>query len=78
MISDEQRDKKLQLIKNQAAILEPSFDSVHIFATKYDPESGDTSQFNFGTGNWFSRYGQVRYFIVFEEAKTAKQGKESA
>lgn len=70
MISDEQREKKLELIRNQAKILSPSFDTVMIFATKYDPETGDTSQFNFGIGNWFARYGQVKDWIIAEDGKT--------
>ena len=74
MITDEQREKKLELIKNQAKILSSSFDTVHILATKFDPETDMTSQFNFGIGNHFARYGLLRDILIYEDAKTKAEG----
>lgn len=72
MMIDEQRDKKLELIKNQVRILMDSFDTVMIFATKHDPESENTTMFNQGSGNYFARYGQVKDWINHEEGKTMR------
>ena len=67
-MDNEQRDKKMDLIKNQARLLSQSFDSVQIFCTKFEPErDNDTSHYAYGVGNWFARYGQVREWIVNEE-----------
>jgi hypothetical protein len=64
-MDDTQRDKKMALIENQCKILMSSFDSVIIFATKY--ENGDTAHFVEGDGNWFARYGQVREWVNSQE-----------
>lgn len=67
-MNPEQRDKKLELIRNQVKILSDSFDSVQIFCTKYEPESeGDTSNYQLGIGNWFSRYGQIKAWLIGED-----------
>jgi hypothetical protein len=71
-LTDEQRDKKLDLIKNQVKIMMSSFDTVMVFATKLDPETKDTSQFNFGDGNWFARYGQAREWVAYEESANGR------
>lgn len=47
------------------------YDSVHIFATRHEPENeGQTLSSNKGRGNWFSRYGQVREWLIREEETT--------
>lgn len=67
-MDNSQRDKKLELIKNQANLLSQSFDSVQIFCTKFEPDNDHaTSHYAYGNGNWFTRYGQVREWIVREE-----------
>lgn len=74
-LDDEQRDKKLELIKNQVAVLMGSFDSVQIFCTKFEGGE-DTSHYTFGNGNWFSRYGQVREWVLYEEGNFPLRKKE--
>lgn len=64
---DDQRDKKLDFIKNQAKLLRQSFDSVQIFCTKDEPVEEQTSSFSWGEGNWFTRYGQVKEWTKKEE-----------
>lgn len=64
-LTPEQRDKKLALIRNQVNLLMASFDTVHIFATKFEGEN--TSNFQCGDGNWFARYGHIKQWIIQEE-----------
>jgi hypothetical protein len=67
-VDEAQRDKKLELIKNQARLLAQSFDSVQIFCTKFEPENEhNTAHYAHGEGNWFTRFGQVRAWLLHEE-----------
>lgn len=66
-MKDDQNDKKLELLKNQCRVLMQSFDSVQIFATKFDADgNGGTGVFSYGDGNWFARYGQIHKWLVEE------------
>lgn len=67
-----QRDKKMSLIQNQAAILASSFDSVMIFCTKHE-EGGDTAHYSYGVGNWFARYGQITDWLNQERVVRAEE-----
>ena len=64
-----QYEKKLALLRNQCSVLLQSFDTVHIFATKYDPETNDTISFNSGIGSWAARRGQIRDFMLSEDER---------
>jgi hypothetical protein len=47
------------------------FDSVQIFATRCESgELGGTITVHMGTGNWFTRYGQVKEWIVKQDEYT--------
>lgn len=44
------------------------FDTIHIFATVHDPSSdGGTVNVSAGVGNWLTRYGQVKDFVIRTE-----------
>ena len=69
-MTDEQRDKKMELLKNQCRVLLQSFDTVQIFCTKH--EAGDdpqTFEYNTGDGNFMARYGQIRAWLLHEDAR---------
>ena len=66
-MDDTQRDKKLDLLKNQVKFLSDNFDSVIVFASKFDKENEETSYWVEGCGNWCARYGQVREWLVKQE-----------
>lgn len=47
------------------------FDAVHIFASRHESGSLHGTVFvNMGTGNWFTRYGHVREWVIYEEEAT--------
>ena len=54
---DAERERQSKLVTDAAASLMEHFDTVQIFATKY--EAGETVSFKAGSGNWYSRYGQI-------------------
>ena len=55
----------LDLVKQKVAELAEHFDSVQIFTTRHEPTlEGGTINIGFGSGCWFTRYGQVREWLV--------------
>lgn len=79
-----QREQDLKMVRQHLDQLGEHFDAVQIFCTRYNPnkvegcdEDGSTTRVNIGTGNWFTRYGHVMYWLelVKEEArKDANEG----
>lgn len=55
-------------IKVATASLGEHFDTVQIFVTRYDPESG-TTNINWGSGDYFARLGKVRHWLLKEERR---------
>ena len=76
-MNDQQKDEKLELIKNAATRLSEHFDTVHIFCAKDDKlESDGTIHFSWGLGNWFARYGQIRQWLIKEDQVARESVKE--
>lgn len=47
------------------------FDSVQIFATRHEPgEKDGTVTIRYGLGNWYTRYGHVKEWVIKEEETT--------
>ena len=60
----EKKDSKVKLVEDHVARLSEHFDSVQIFVTKHDNAAyNGTRNINWGTGNWFARYGQVMEWL---------------
>lgn len=55
----------MEIVEAHVAQLSEYFDTVQIFCTK--KEEDDTSSYFNGTGNWYSRYGSVKAWIIAEE-----------
>lgn len=67
-MSEEQQDAELQIVKDATAQLGEHFDSVQIFVTRFEPGPDDdpnagTVNIDFGSGNWFARFGQVENWV---------------
>jgi hypothetical protein len=59
------RDRLLKILQSHVSQLAEYFDSVQIFCTVKKEE--ETLSFFDGSGNWFSRYGQITAWIKTEE-----------
>lgn len=53
------------------------YDAVQIFANRHEPEHGGTIFSSRGVGNWYSRYGQVKTWIISEEERTKEDLRRS-
>lgn len=56
-----------ELVEKAAKELSEHFDGVQIFANRLENNEGGTINIQYGTGNWFSRYGQIRQWLIKEE-----------
>lgn len=61
----------LKMVRTAAEQLGEHFDSVQILCTRHEPGTDDgTVNVNYGVGNWFSRYGQAREWLIKCEERT--------
>lgn len=59
-----------QRITKAVDTLMEHFDCVQIFVSQNaEGEHGGTVHHNYGAGNWFARYGQVRQWLVQKETR---------
>lgn len=78
MTHDDHPDVKR--LKDACEALSEHFDSVQIFATRLsDDEESDgagTVNVNYGSGNWFARYGPVYAWTVKQDEINRKETRE--
>lgn len=64
-------DADVAMLREAAEKLSEHFDSVHIFTTRYESNlDHGTINVNWGTGNWFARYGQIRTWLKRQDEQT--------
>lgn len=57
-------DHDLEIVREAIDRLMEHFDSVQIFATRYESDNdGNTVSVKMGSGNWFSRYGVIHEWL---------------
>lgn len=66
-------DENLAVVKRHVAMLMEHFDSVQVFATKSNDEDETTFSVNYGSGNWYARYGQVQEWMVQQASRADAQ-----
>lgn len=60
----------MERVRRCLDLLIEHFDSVQIFATRHDPTIvGGTVTLDMGVGNWCTRRGQVRQWIIREDER---------
>lgn len=74
--SNETPSPERDLVQQHVNQLAEHFDSVQIFVTAYDGSHDRTRTVNLGAGNWFSRYGQVREWVIYEDEKIKLYARE--
>lgn len=72
---EEERKRDIELCRRAAEQLGEYFDSVQIFVTRHMPEgvTDGTRYVAWGSGNWFTRYGQVSHWVE-REKEDAREG----
>lgn len=67
------KETELAIVRSHANQLAEHFDSVQIFVTRHAGDGNGTVRINCGSGNAFARYGQVRQWIIQEDAYANKE-----
>ena len=69
-----QNEKEYELVKKACQELGEHFDSVQIFTSRHEPGIEDgTLDASFGVGNFFSRYGQIKFWMLKQEATLGEE-----
>lgn len=72
----DERDQDFERIKKAVEDLSEFFDSVHIFCTRHDSDDEGTVGWQYGSGNWHARMGQIRDWISDRDARTLWEAKK--
>ena len=73
-LTPEEKKQKLQgIVKAHCGALLEHFDSVQIFTVKNNKDEKLSTSFHWGSGNYFSRYGQVKQWVIGEEELTKRE-----
>ena len=68
--NNQEREREREIVKRAVEQLGEHFDSVQVFCSGYKPGGEDgTFTTNLGAGNWLTRFGQVREWVIYEEEK---------
>lgn len=68
----EKEDRDLRIVKQAASLLKEHFDSVQIFATRYEGEQA-TTRVSYGLGDFFARYGVAELWVRDQTLDTQKE-----
>jgi hypothetical protein len=64
-------DPDLDMVTEHCTKLGEHFDTVQIFVTRHEAGKEDgTVNVNYGSGNWFARYGQVKEWVLRRDEDT--------
>jgi len=82
-MSEDDRERQavseMDMLKAHANQLAEHFDTVQIFVTRHDAgELDGTVNANYGTGNWFTRYGQVSTWMTKANERSRKEVREES
>ncbi len=74
-----EQDQDQQIVAKAVDQLGEHFDSVQVFVTRYEPNGGDqtSTQLNCGSGNWLTRYGHIKDWLLRQEAIAAEEARRS-
>jgi hypothetical protein len=75
-MSDDTKDRDLDLVEKHATELSEYFDSVRIFVTRHDGTKG-TVHLTKGRGNFYAQYGHVREWLIQMDTETDRVARKN-
>jgi hypothetical protein len=73
LINGSEQNDDMSVIKSHCTELMKKFDTVQIFCSRHEVDTGGTVNCHTGQGNFFARYGHVKQWVIKEESP-AEQG----
>jgi hypothetical protein len=80
---DADHEEKQELIQSLIESITDRFDTIQVFTTSHNRETGDTTYIGMGTGNFYARIGQVDEWarmqkeIIREKAKQIAESEDA-
>lgn len=71
-----QNDALCDKVEKMCKELYPFVDAIHVFFTKHENNEVGTSRYDFGLGNWYARYGQIREWVETANTPVSKEDEE--
>jgi hypothetical protein len=59
-----------EIVKQHCAQIAEHVDTVHVFVTLDKPELGNTMAYDWGSGNWYARFGLIQDWITTQRQYT--------
>jgi hypothetical protein len=63
-------EEAFELLRKHVAQLSEHFESVHVFVSVHDGDHKGTFALDYGSGNFYARYGQVKEWIEKNDERT--------
>lgn len=76
-ISSNEHEGYVKMLDAHCAKLGEHFDTVHIFVTRHEGDRDQTRMVNRGSGTWFSRFGQIREWLIYEEERIRESARKT-
>ena len=73
---DEDHQEKSELIQSLIESIADRFDTIQVFTTSHNPETGETAYIGIGTGNVYARIGQIREWLHLQEEIVNQKAKQ--
>lgn len=75
-------DADMERVKEAVRTLGEHFDAVQVFVTKEneadEPDDRGTVNINYGSGNWFARYGHVLHWVTKCEERAREEVRDES
>lgn len=72
MNEEDEKQSDLRILQDVCKVLREQFDTVQVFVTRVHDDNGGTRSADWGSGNWYARYGQVSGWVKCQDAYEAK------
>lgn len=70
---DRQNEILIQKIKDLCKEVYPYIDSIRVFITKHENNELGTTRYDYGLGNWYAQYGQVKEWCETATENTSSE-----
>lgn len=77
-MDDELRAAEIEAQDRALDLLNEHYENITIFASRFDPATGHTLSTWRGRGNWHARHGQIREWVIKQDAKAAIEAENEA
>ncbi len=75
---DEKYQEESELIQSLIESISDRFDTIQVFTTSHNPDTGETTHIAMGTGNFYARIGQIDEWVRMQKEIVREKAKQIA